>query len=174
MGQQPNFELDDRATPRRKPAPGAARRWRPSRPGELNSPVEMPSGGAFGITAPDAGYALRLVAEQDLNLLPGEHRHDLEVAIAAIAAARAGRVGRAPTTDDVAVAMIVLGLDAHAAVDPGLLAQRPAWVANVGHNAGKLRGIVADVPLDVLDASPEQVRQRVADGWIYRNGGSVE
>lgn len=174
MGQQPNIPIDQRDAPRSKPSPGPARAWKPSRPGDLVTPEQVPSGGAFGVIGPDSGYALRLATEYELNLLPGEHKHDLEVAVAAIASARAAGFGRAPIADDVAVAMIVLGLDREAAVDPGVLSNRPRWVANAGHDAGKLRGIVADVPADLLALTPAQLRARVADGWVYRNGGAAE
>ena len=110
---------------------------------------------------PDSGYALRLVAEEDLKLLPGEHHHDVEIAVAAIASARAAGFGRAPIADDVAVGMIVLGLDADAAVDSGVLSNRPRWVGNVGHDAGKLRAIVADVPQALLAMTPLQLRAKV-------------
>lgn len=171
MGQQPNIEIDHRDLPRRPPAPGVARPWRPDRPAELESP-RIPSGGAFGIIRPDSGYALKLVGERDLELQPGEHRHDLEVAIAAIASARAATLGRAPIADDVTVGMIVLGLDAETEVEPSILAERPQWIANVGHDSGKLRRIVADVPIGALRRSPAALRQYVATGWVYRQGGT--
>ena len=59
-------------------------------------------------------------------------------------------------------------------MDPGVLSNRPGWVGNVGHDAGKLRGLVADVPEDLLDSTPDELRARVANGWIYRDGGSAE
>ncbi len=174
MGQQPNIEIDPRDLPRRSAAPGVARSWRPSRPGELNSPEEVPSGGPFGVIGPDSGYALKLVGEHQLALLPGEHHHDVAAAVAAIASARAARLGRAPIADDVAVGMIVLGLDAAAAVDAGVLSNRPRWLANVGHDAAKLRKLVADVPQQLLEATPDALRTHVSSGWIFRNGGSSE
>ena len=134
----------------------------------------MPVGGPFGTVGPDSGYALKLVAEHELSLLPGEHHHDVATAVAAIASARAARVGRAPIADDVAVGMIVLGLDAAAAGDAGVLSNRPSWVANVGHDAAKLRQLVADVPPELVGGTPEALRTAVAEGWVYRNGGSPE
>lgn len=171
MGQQPNIQIEYDELPRRRPAPGVARPWRPDRPAELDSP-RIPTGGLFGTIGPDSGYALRLVAERDLQTLPGEHHHDLEVAVAAIASARAATLGRAPIADDVTVGMIVLGLDPDTPVEPSILGNRPQWVANVGHDAGKLRGIVADIPIGALRRSPAALRQYVATGWVYRQGSA--
>jgi hypothetical protein len=168
MGQQPNIELGITDAPRSKPGPAPARRWKPARPAELNGPAAVPRGGAFGLAGPDSGYALKLVGEREFNLLPGEHHHDAAVAVAALASARAARVGRAPIADDVSVGMIVLGFDGEAPVDAGLPAARPGWIANVGHSAAKLRGIVADVPEDVLQLTPSELRSRVAAGWVFR------
>jgi len=168
MGQQPNIELGITDAPRTKPGPAPARRWRPARPGELSGPAEVRRGGAFGLAGPDSGYALKLVREREFNLLPGEHRHDAATAVAAIASARAAKVGRAPIADDVAVGMIVLGLDGETPVDAELLAARPGWIANVGHNASKLRSIVADIPEDLLRMTPAELSSRAANGWVFR------
>jgi hypothetical protein len=121
------------------------------------------------VIGPDAGYALKLVAERELHLLPGEHHHDAAVAVAAVATARAARVGRAPIADDISVGLIVLGFDPDSNVDLVTADARPGWIANVGHNAAKLRRLVADVPDDIVAATPDEVRRRVADGWAYRN-----
>ena len=168
MGQQPNIELGITDAPRRKPGPAPARRWRPARPAELHAPEAVPSGGAFGLIGPDSGYALRLVGEREFKLLPGEHHHDAATAVAAIASARAAKLGRAPIADDVTVGLIVLGLDSEAPVDAEILAERPGWIANVGHSASKLRGIVADVPEDLLMLPPAELRAKVVGGWVFR------
>ena len=168
MGQQPNIELGITDAPRSKPEPAPARRWRPARPAELTAPSAVPRGGAFGLAGPDAGYALKLVAEREFNLLPGEHHHDATAAVAAIAAARAAKVGRGPVRVDVTVGLIVLGLDGDAPVDADLLAARPGWIANVGHNGSKLRSIVADVAEDILLLTPEALRSQVGGGWVFR------
>ncbi|MCP3975585.1 MAG: hypothetical protein GY720_13960 [bacterium] len=168
MGQQPNLELGPDDLPRAKASPGSARRWRPSRPGELIKIADIPSGGPFGVAGPDAGYALKLVEERDLELLPGEHHHDVAVALAALATARAGEIGRGPIADDVAVGMVILGFDSETETPAALLERRPGWVAGLGHNAAKLRRLVADVPADLLALPPDGIRQQVAAGWAFR------
>ena len=80
MGQQPNIELEIADLPRPRPAPDPARRWKPSRPGELHSPEEVPWGGAFGTTGPDTGFVYRLIAEKD-----GEPSVELEDAFTLLA-----------------------------------------------------------------------------------------
>ena len=85
MGQQPNIELEIADLPRPTARPAPARRWSPSRPGEMNTPEDVPWGGAFGTTGPDTGYALSLVGQRDLVLAHGEHRANAEAAIAAVA-----------------------------------------------------------------------------------------
>jgi hypothetical protein len=61
MGQQPNIELDESDLPRPTPQPAPARRWRPTKPGLITAPSENPSGGYFGKTGPDPGWAIRIV-----------------------------------------------------------------------------------------------------------------
>lgn len=168
MGQQPNLELGPDDSPRGKASPGVARRWRPSRPGEMTRPDDVPAGGPFGVVGPDAGYALKLVAERELKLQSGEHHHDVAVALAAVATARAAAVGRGPIADDVTVAMIILGFDAAVPLDAGALASRLGWTAGLGHDASRLRSLVADVPLDVLNLDIDGVRQRINAGWDFR------
>lgn len=168
MGQQPNIEPGLAAAPRTKLGPGAARSWRPRRPGELQAPVDAPSGGLFGVAGPDAGYALKLVGDRSLDLRPGEHHHDAAAAVAAIACARAARVGRAPTADDVSIGLSILGLNGEVPVGDGLLERRAGWIANVGHNAAKLASIVADVPEEILAMEPAAVAEKIASGWVFR------
>ncbi len=168
MGQQPNIEPGLGAAPRTKLGPGAARSWRPRRPAEVVGPQANPAGGMFGVTGPDAGYALKLVAQRELKLQPGEHHHDAAAAVAAIATARAARLGRAPIAADVAVAAVILGMDPAVPADEKLLGNRPGWIANVGHDAPKLRSIVADVPAEILSLEPQTVVERVLSGWVYR------
>ena len=107
MGQQPNIELEISDLPRPTAHTAPARSWRPERPGDLNAPGDVPTGGAFGSTGPDPGYALRLVRSIDLAVAPAEQGHNAEAAVAAIAGARAARFRRAPTLEDVEIAALV-------------------------------------------------------------------
>ena len=141
MGQQPNIEPGLSAAPRTKLGPAAARSWRPGRPGELDAPVNAPSGGLFGVAGPDAGYALKLAGERSFALHPGEHHHDVVAAGAAIACARAAKVGRAPTADDVSIAMTILGLD-------------PAVPASAGSSTASTKRGASTTPSNTRSANP--------------------
>lgn len=167
MGQQPNIELEISDLPRPVPHPAPARRWRPQRPGDLSSPDDVPTGEAFGRIGPDTGYARRLVRTRQLTIDAREQKHNAEAAVAAVAGARAARRGRAPTIEDVALSAIVLGYDPEGL--PGdLVAEladyRIPLVAGLAHAARKSLALVAQIPDDVLLASPEDVRSRMAAG----------
>lgn len=167
MGQQPNIELEISELPRPTAHTAPARHWSPGRPGELNTPGDVPWGGAFGTTGPDTGYALKLVKRHDLELGPSEHRHNVDVAIAAVAGARASRYGRAPISKDIDVALIIFGFVPEGL--PGdliedLARDRVAWFANVAHNPPKVQEIVAAIPVAVLESVPEELRTRMAAG----------
>lgn len=167
MGQQPNIPLTMEDLPRPVPRPAAPRRWTPRRPGDMDGPADMPWGDHFGTPAPDAGYALRLVRDQEPDLPSGESRADAEAAIAAVASARASHFGRAPTMKDVETAMVILGYDDEGVPRPlvaGLAADRLHWVANLAHRPGAAADLVARVPVSVLGSSPEQLRGRMAAG----------
>jgi hypothetical protein len=167
MGQQPNIELDISDLPRPVAAPAPARRWKPERPGDPGAPADTPWGGAFGTPGPDTGYALRLVRNRELDIREGESRRDLEAALTALIAARASLVGRAPTSHDVDVAMLLLGLDSGgipAAVTEALAADRAGWITGAAHHPVKAGAIVAAVDPQVLLADPATVRSRMAAG----------
>ncbi len=167
MGQQPNIELEMADLPRPRPTPDAARPWKPQRPGELGAPRDVPWGGAFGTTGPDTGYALLLIRQRSIPLAPGEHRHNAEAALVALAGARASHFGRAPTSKDIDVAMMILGYEPNGFPDDliaGLARDRQAWVSNLGHDAGKARALVASVPIENLAAPVEDLRVRMAGG----------
>ena len=167
MGQQPNIELEISDLPRPRPAPDAARRWKPQRPGEMLSPAEVPWGGAFGTTGPDTGFVYRLIKEHTLEMAEGEDHHNAEAGIAALAGARASHFGRAPTGRDVDVAMTILGFASLGAPDSlieGLRKDRQDWLANLGHDASRARALVAAVPIENLAAPIEDLRARMAAG----------
>lgn len=167
MAQQPNIELENSDLPRPVATRGPEPRWHPERPGDLHGPGDMPWGGAFGTIGPDTGYVLVLIAGRELDLAPGEHRHQAETGVATLAAARASHFGRAPTIDDVDVAAALLGYetqDVPAELIADLATDRADWLANLGHDAARARALVASVPLDVLAGSPEDIRRRMAAG----------
>lgn len=142
MGQQPNLSHSMEHLPRPTTHPPAPRRWSPDRPGELTEPSQVPWGGAFGTTGPDAGFALRLAGGRPL---PGdEHlRRDVVAAVASVAAARASALGRGPMAGDLDVAIDLLELDGSTA--PSL--------AGVAHDHGRLRALVASIPAERLTAT---------------------
>ena len=169
MGQQPNIELGMSDLPRPTPHPAPARRWKPGRPGDLDGPSDVPWGGAFGTTGPDAGFALRLVAARDLPLAPGEHRADADAVIAGLAAARASRLGRAPTGEDVDAGAALLGYrtaDLPPAVADDLTRRRRRWIAGASHHPERVHRVVGTVDPDVLIEEPAAIRSRMAAGAV--------
>ena len=167
MGQQPNIELEISDLPRPVATTGPPRRWIPSRPGELGSPEDVPWGGPFGTTGPDGGYALSLVATRTLELGRAEHRHNVEAAVIAVAGARASHFGRAPTDDDIDIALLLFGLDP-AELPSGLVeelaASRVVWFATIGHDDAKARALVSSIAVETLAAPPGETRARMAAG----------
>lgn len=166
MGQEPNIELEMADLPRPTASPAPARRWSPRRPGELGSPEEVPWGGMFGTPGPDTGYVLKLLSEEHLDLAPGESRADTVMALASLAGARASAVGRAPTGEDVRVAMTLLGFDQSMAshLREALAGRRPHWVANVAHDSKKLYELVGAVDVEILRSSPSAIAAIMAGG----------
>lgn len=166
MGQQPNIELEISDLPRPRPKPAPARAWVPGRPGELGGPEDTTFGAGFGTTGPDAGYALTLVRARDLALAVGEHRANVDVALAAVASARSALFGRGPTGRDVDVAVVLLGFD------PGtpeslrnqLAAKRKDRFAAAGHHPTKLHSFVSSLDAEVLRLTADEARSRMAQG----------
>ncbi len=140
MGQEPNIPIGIEDLPRATFEPPAERRWRPSRPGEVGSPSEMPWGGSFGTPGPDIGFAIKIVRGREL---PGpEHlRTDVEAAVVAVMAARASALGRAPTAPDLDVALDLLGLADEAAA---------VTLRGIGHDHRRLGELLASIPRDQL------------------------
>jgi hypothetical protein len=167
MGQQPNIELDLSDLPRPAAHTAPARAWRPNRPGDSRSPADVPSGGAFGTTGPDSGYAGRLTRGRELLIASGETRHNAEAAVAELAGARAARFGRAPTGEDVDVAALLLGYDPEG-VDPDLIealaVDRRGLVAGVAHSARRRLALIAVVDAAVLASGTSEIRARMAGG----------
>ena len=166
MGQQPNIELEISDLPRPEPEPAPARRWSPTRPGEISAPDDMPWGGAFGTTGPDAGYALTLLAARDLPLSSGEDRKNVEVAVATLAAARASRFGRAPRAQDIDVGLLLLGYDESLSPQLAelLAEQRRPWLAGLAGHPDRARELAAAIPVEALEAQPDELLSRLARG----------
>lgn len=152
MGQQPNLELTEGQLPRATPEPPPAKSWRPTKPGVITRPDEMPHGGSFGSTGPDAGWALRLLS---LAELPDEDP-DLKAVLAALMTARAAALGRGPIMEDLEVALVLCGygFEAH----PEVIEKRERWKAAVPHETRPGHTAVAETDLDLIVNKPEQVR----------------
>jgi hypothetical protein len=157
MGQQPNVPLRIEHLPRRTGHPSHPDRWSPDRPGDMTSPLEVPWGGAFGTTGPDAGYAKRLVADREFEILAGETVDDVRRAVMVLAATRAARLGRAPMLDDVEAAEAALGVGAH---DPSW---RLRWTVGMAHSRQAPQRLIAATDLTALAASAEMIRRRTAE-----------
>ncbi len=167
MGQQPNIELEISDLPRPVAHPPPARRWRPERPGDFDSPDAVPRGDGFGTVGPDPGYALRLVRARSIAAGPGENPHNAEAAVAAVAAARAAAMGRAPIGEDVEVAVLLLGYDASAApaeVLATLAERRAPFLAGIGHSSRRAAALVGAIRADLLVGDVVTVRSTIASG----------
>lgn len=159
MAQQPNIELQTSDRPRPEGTPDPERRWVPDRPGEFAG-SGVPWGGPFGMPGPDAGYAIKLAAGRDLVLAENEHRADAVMAVAAVAAARASLSGRGPTKPDIDAAIVILGYESESDSGPA----RAATIAGAAHHPQRIRRLVAGVPVDVMEDSAGDLRERAATG----------
>ena len=157
MAQQPNIEFDPADRPRAVPRPDHARRWKPSdRPGMITSPDEVPRGEGFGTPGPDTGWALRLIDRAEIpDRTPG-----LEKVLAALMGARAASFGRAPTLEDLEVALLLTGIGE--ALPEHLVERRHRWVDATTHERPPGRAALADVGTELLRAKPAAVRLRVS------------
>ncbi len=157
MAQQPNIELRPADKPRGVLRPGPARRWRPSlRPGMITSPEQMPSGEGFGTPGPDTGWALKLIDRADIP----ESSLALDKLLTALMSARAASFGRAPTHEDLEVALTLCGLGE--ALPEHLADRRERWVTAVSHEKPPGRQALSEVGLELLRSSPAAVRLRVS------------
>ncbi|MDH3307160.1 MAG: hypothetical protein OEO77_06550 [Acidimicrobiia bacterium] len=163
MGQQPNIELDGADAPRTTLQPGVPDRWKPDRPGEINSPEDMRWGGAFGRPGPDTGWAIRLIrrAEYDRSNRPKE----TDKMLGAVVGARASLIGRAPTPGDVEVALTLMGLRPDGLPSPvvaELSGARERWLDASAHEHTRGAGFVASIPTERLLATPAELRVLLA------------
>ena len=161
MGRQPNIEVRAAELPAEEPERAAERRWTPSRPGEITSPSDMPSGGSFGRPGPDTGWGLRMirVASFDRGRRPGE----LEKLLCALVGARASHARRGPTRRDVEAALSLLGLHEADEERPpeGLAEIRESWLDAAAHEPWPGRTALASIPTDLLMDAPDRVRARL-------------
>ena len=142
--------------------------WRADRPADFADDHRQPTGPGLGNPGPDQGYALKLAAllEPELVLTEGEHARDALAGIVAVGLKRASTLGRAPVIHDLRVAATLFGfLDPQA--DPALVRLRRELFEEVQHfhHYTELRGIAAMVDEDVLRQTPDQVRSRYDAGW---------
>lgn len=157
MAQQPNIELDPADRPRAVPTPDASRRWRPSmRPGMITSPDQVPRGDGYGNPGPDTGWAFRLIDAADIPELTGP----LRKVLATLMGARAASFGRAPTREDLDVALLLCGIGE--ALPPVLADRRRRWVDAAAHDKPPGRTALAEVGMDLLRHKPAEVRLRVS------------
>ena len=157
MGQQPNIELVASDLPLGPLEPGTARRDMARRPGEITTPEEAVSGGAFGRPGPDTGWVLRIVKAAEFD----RSEVGIEAVVASVAAARASHNGRGPSSSDVEVAVILLGLRPEGIPDEvvgQLSAARAKWLRKAAHEQVKGRSFLAQLSPGLLSADPERVR----------------
>jgi len=162
VAQQPNIELDRADLPRPGPAPEAAS-WTQRRPGEITTPEQAEWGGSFGRPGPDAGWALHLVRNAKFDR--GDRPDVLERIVATIAGARAASVGRGPTSEDVEVALILLGLrpDHLPGEVVGALADaRRAAIDHAAHERDKGGSFLRTVSIDEIAAKPAELLDMLA------------
>jgi hypothetical protein len=152
MGQQPNLELVESDLPRKQAEPAPPGRWRPTKVGLITTPEEKPSGGLFGHTGPDPGWALRLLSAY---ALPADDPN-LEAVVAGLTMARAAALGRAAVRGDIDVALALCGYDPQA--PEWVVERREQWLAAAPHDKRPGETAVADVDSDLLIKSLDQIR----------------
>jgi hypothetical protein len=155
MGQQPNVDINLSDLPRPIPDTDPPRRWRPTRPGVIVSPDQMPWGGAFGTPGPDTGWALKLVRAADLP----ERTDGLELVLAALMAARASHFGRAPMPEDLEVAKTLAGFGEGLPAD--FVERRERWIQATAHEPSPGRTAVSEILPDLLELKPDQIKRRL-------------
>lgn len=154
MGQQPNVQIGGGEVPRLTPEPDPPRRWRPTRPGVITAPEQMPRGGTFGTPGPDTGYALKLIRSSDVELTPSQ-----EQVVAALMAARSSYRGRAPVPEDFEVALIVAGLVE--GLPPAIVERGERWAAETSHEPSPGRRAVREAGTDLFEFNSDEVRRRL-------------
>lgn len=148
MAQQPNVELRPSDLPIVALDTSPPMIDKPVRPGQILAPDQKPVGPGFGHPGPDTGYALRILAESTLP----EDSPRLRRVLAALMGARASFFGRAPTPEDLEVALLLAGLGRNRSED--LDARRQRWLESATHEKSPGSLAVTEVG-DLLFHDPE-------------------
>lgn len=151
MAQQPNVEVTAEELPRATPHPGPAKKAREDKPGIPQGPGDWPRGGAFGVTGPDPGWALRILSQTDL---PDDDPR-LRKVVTGLMLARSSVLGRAPVKEDIEVALILCGYFDGA--PKKLVERRRRWLAAVPHETRPGETAVAEIDRSELVNRPEQI-----------------
>lgn len=169
MGQQPNVEIELAHLPRPTPEPGPAQAWRANRPSDVASPALVPTGGDFGSPAPDAGFALSILAGMELPLEADERRVNVEWLLAHLMFARASRFGRSPNREDAVVAMLIAGLvgrELSAGVRARTAVARRYWAPRVAAKPAEARRMLKSLSEEDLTADADHLREQLAAGTV--------
>lgn len=170
MGQEPKIEIPPEDLPRAVPEPAPARRWKPTRPGDLHRPEDVPWGGAFGTPGPDTGYALKLTSGAAFELGDSESRENVERLLLGIMGARASLFGKAPSADDLSFALLLLGLDDREEVPDSarsrLAASRRYWAPRVPHSQAADAEFGSMLTPALLSQSTADLRHRLSLGEV--------
>lgn len=156
MAQEPNIEITPSDGPPHELAYSGGATRRGGRPGVIETPADVPSGEGFGTPGPDTGWALKLIRRgvEDLTL-------PVEKILGALMGARAAHFGRAPTPEDLDVAVLVSGLGS---VTTGELDdRRRRWERTVAHEKSPGRSAVTEMG-ETLFGSVDSVESALTDG----------
>lgn len=122
----------------------------------ISAPDQVPRGEGFGNPGPDTGWALKLI---DLADIPDRSK-GIEKVLAALMGARASSFGRAPTLEDLEVALLLCGIGE--ALPAHLAERRERWVDATAHERPPGRTALTEVGMDLLRTKPAAVRLRVS------------
>ena len=122
----------------------------------IAAPDQVPHGEGFGNPGPNTGWALRLIDQAEIP----ERSGGLEKVLAAIMGARASSFGRAPTREDLEVALLLCGIGE--ALPDHLAERRQRWVDATAHEVPSGRTALAEVGTELLRIKPAAVRLRVS------------
>ena len=138
--------------------------WRSDRPAEVAA--HQPKRRGMGTPGPDQGYALKLANSfhGKLELVEGEHEHDVILGCLGIALRRASTFGRSPVIHDLDLAFAVFGFTGEGATPEDLIRFRTPKFEAAGHHYEVQRELADLVPETTLRMTPAAVKQTVAFG----------